>query len=93
MQRVSYREYLAWRERFKQEWNSPSRTDYYLMQIAALVIRMKKGSLDKLKIPFKFKTKGGHEGPYGKDTMTVEQATALAKARWHARLGADEPRR
>lgn len=94
MQRVSYREYLAWRERFKQEWNTPSRTDYYLMQLAALTIRMRKGSLDNLKIPFKFKSRSSQEGSFGKETMTVELATAIAKARWHARLGVDDrPRR
>ena len=85
IRRVSYREYLGWMERFKEEWNSPSRTDYYLMQIAMVLLGTKKGKVDDLKIPFKFKSETHHDV-----TMTAEQATAMAKARWHARLGVDD---
>lgn len=84
MKRVSYREYLVWMERFQGEWNNPSRSDYYLMQIAATQIKMKGEKLDRLKIPFKF------EGRPSTSKMSVETATALAKARWHARLGVSE---
>ena len=84
MKRVRHREYLAWMAKFREEWNEPSRSDYYLMQIAAAMIRMKKGGLDQLKIPFKFK-----EGPTKEEAkMTAETATELAKARWKTRLGA-----
>lgn len=82
--RVRHREYLAWMAKFRDEWNEPSRSDYYLMQIAAAVIRMKKGGLDKLRIPFQFKDAAAKDGP----KMTAETATEIAKARWSTRLAA-----
>lgn len=61
MTRVTHREYLvrlAWLDR---EWNEPSRTDHYLMQIAKYLDAIwrkltKLGELDSYKIPFGRKT-------------------------------------
>lgn len=33
-QRITYREFLAWQRYLDEDWNRPSRTDWYLMQIA-----------------------------------------------------------
>lgn len=38
MQKMSHREYLVWEAHLRQEsWNRPSRSDYYLMKILALL--------------------------------------------------------
>lgn len=81
LSRVTHREYLIWMERFREEWNEPSRTDYYLMQIAATQIMSKKRfSLDKLRI--KFTT----DRP-SRTTTDVQ----MDKARWALRLGIKVP--
>lgn len=43
---MTHRQYLAWREWLAEQWNRPSRTDHYLMQVAAETIRphLKKGA-------------------------------------------------
>ena len=35
MRAMSHREYLTWQAWLRKEWNRPSRTDYYLMQLSA----------------------------------------------------------
>lgn len=60
MKECTHREYRLWMEFFASEWNEPSRTDHYIMQVAAQVrlSNAKEGtevSLDEFKIPFNVK--------------------------------------
>ena len=54
---LTHRQYLAWQRWLDEQWNEPSRSDYYAMQVAAAV--MLKGHeapedfrLSNLRIPF-----------------------------------------
>ena len=52
-------EYLLYQEHFRQEWNNPSRSDYYAMQTAQVVAQKfadkpEKILLQSFKIPFSF---------------------------------------
>lgn len=58
---MTYRQYLVWKAWLKEEWNNPSRSDYYAMSTALRIVQKfnKEASsvkLDDLKIPFGFKT-------------------------------------
>lgn len=43
MERVTYREYMLWQSHFESEFSEPSRTDYYLMQIAQTICAVNAG--------------------------------------------------
>lgn len=65
--RMTLRQLEAWTEWLEEQWNEPSRTDHYLMQIAcevANVLRKKRIPQGKFKIPFKFVPKEGKRGEY-----------------------------
>lgn len=86
MQRNSYREFLIWQQWYKDEMNKPSRSDYYVMQVAASVIRgyAKDASsvhLKNMELEFSF------ESDHAKPKMTKEQAAEMSKARWFAFAG------
>lgn len=71
-----------WSEWFALEQNRPSRSDHYLMNIAAEIRRgnvknPRAVKLDHFKIPFERKRRR---------PMTKEEATAIAKARWGAMI-------
>lgn len=58
MKHISYREYLIWQAHFLAEWDEPSKTDFYLMQVAQLIcqVNAKKGKryrLEQFRIRFK----------------------------------------
>jgi hypothetical protein len=87
LQRTTYRQYLVWEAWLREQWNTPDRHDYYLMQIALRVIqsRLKKGSSlspDSQKIPFREVAAKIAVAP----KQTVEQVTALSKAKWYGFL-------
>lgn len=76
MEKHTYREYLIWMEYLNQELNNPSRTDYYLMQVAQAITSLfkkdKRGiTLDKFVLTFK------PQRPKSK-----EQLAAESKASW-----------
>lgn len=85
MKKLSYREYklrLAWLE---DQWNNPSRTDYYLMRLTAIVgglFSKKKVKLEDQKISFDNSTSRAT-----KPKITKEQASAKSKSRWFGFLG------
>lgn len=39
---TTHRQWLVWREWLRRQWNDPSRTDYYLMQLALILAASKK---------------------------------------------------
>lgn len=82
---VSYREYRVWQEHFKLQDNEPSRSDYYLMQIAGEVHRDYLKNKRKLPPLEKFKIKFTHGG---KPILTDQQKknqTDMVKAVWFIR--------
>lgn len=50
MERVSHREYLLWQQHFQDEWDQPTLTHYYLMQIAQEVSRVLSTNKAKIKL-------------------------------------------
>jgi hypothetical protein len=64
--------WLAW---LQEEQNVPDRTDHYLMQIAALLAKGR--SLEDMRIRFE---------PGAEQRLSVEEASAQAKARSLARM-------
>lgn len=81
MRQVSHREYLAKLSWLDDQWNEPTRSDYYLMQIAQKVVGVlaKQPELDTLKIPFEVAGK--------KKKISKEQATIWSKQRWLGGIG------
>ncbi len=82
--RWSHREFLTRLTWLDDQWNRPSRSDHYLMQIAQRVedvLRTEpvKRKDDYFVIPF---VKKAPPKP-----LTREQAAALSKARWKMMLG------
>ena len=60
MDRVSNREFLSWQEWWKDQWNEPDRHDWYLMQIASTLVKLKSKNPEEIKtswykMPFTFK--------------------------------------
>jgi hypothetical protein len=87
---MTHRQYATWAAWQDAQWNEPGREDHYLMQIAAEVRRGRAKNprqvKDKdLKISFVKIARGEEPGK-----MSKEKATALAKARSLARVGASK---
>lgn len=84
MKRVSHRDYKTWLIWEREQWNEPSRTDHYLMQITQAVYASKSRSstvLDKFKIPFKFlQRRMRHEQDQSNNVQ-------IAKSRWFGITG------
>ncbi len=91
MQQHTNRQYNVWMEWLRQQWNNPSRSDNYLMQIAVEVKRVLSKTPNKIKhdqfeIPFTFKKRKAVSKLVAKE-QTVEQATQRSKSRWFGWLG------
>ena len=84
MEKHTHREYLMWMEWLDAQWNRPSRTDNYLMLIAAEVRRVLSKKPNSIKLSH-FLLKFSKAGAAPK--MTKEQKTAMAKAQWFSWLG------
>jgi len=89
MAKTSHREYLLWMDYLQAEWNQPSRSDYYLMQIAEKVTKAfggnKKWGPGKFKLPFGRKKSAGTAKPLTdlQKKVRMEQS----KARWKSAVG------
>lgn len=77
MKKISERTFQTWKARFRREWNQPSRSDYYMMQVSADIHNLFKGGtqLEDRKIPWNF-------------TITVDQS-AQAKELSEEELNAE----
>ena len=85
MERHTHRELLAWNEWLDEQWNQPTRSDHYLMQIAQEVRRSfakKCPKFSAFKIPFQTPKPAKPVSP-----ETIAQRAAIAKAIWSQRLG------
>jgi len=83
-----YRTLAAWLD---EQWNHPTRSDHYLMQIAQEVRRVlakdkREIKLEHFKLPFKRAEKRAPEDPATKKA----RITAWSKARWFGILGIKE---
>jgi len=81
MQRITHREYLIWMRYLEEQWEKPSRTDNYLMQIAAEVRRVLHSNPRRIKQSHFLLSFNGKE----KKKPTEEEKQRLiaaAKARW-----------
>ena len=84
--KLTYRQFLTWFEWLEMQWNLPTRTDHYLMQIALLLIQAHSADsssvgLDTLKIKF---------SEAKKKTVTAEQRAQHMRnvlAVWVGRVG------
>ncbi len=84
--KTTHREYLTWEHWLQEEWNSPTRSDYYLMQLTQRVMQILRKNpnqvkLEDQKIPFSF---GAKKKPTGSKLKAI---TAMAKAKWKAVMG------
>jgi hypothetical protein len=83
---MTHRQYAAWCRWRGQEWNRPSRTDSYLMQIACEVRRVLSKNPNGVKIKhFELKFGTGEKPQDG--GLTKEQATEASKSLWLSRMG------
>lgn len=88
MQAHTHREYRTWSRWLELEWDKPSRSDWFLMQIAAEIRRVlsKKPKLIQLKHFFLKFTTGKSDKPIEPE-MTKEEATRIAKNKWFGLVG------
>lgn len=78
---MTWRQYKAWQSWLEMQWNQPSRTDHYMMLVAAEERRGNAKNpnavkLSDMKIPFKFGK--GEQRP--KRKFTDEEQTAMEMA-------------
>jgi hypothetical protein len=83
MRSMTQREYEARMAWLDEELNNPSRTDWYLMQIAAEVRKSVVKDPSSVKLPsMKLKS----SSPEPAKPITREEATARSKSRWFGML-------
>jgi len=78
---LTHRQYLAWQAWLNEQWNHPSLSDHYLMQIAAEVRRVLSRKPNEIKLEH-FNLKFGRPEPVDQTSQAE-----LAKAAWATRLG------
>ena len=85
--KISYREYLIWRHWLNKQWSVPSRTDYYLMQIAREIKRVLSANPDNIST-LDFKIAFSDEDEDQKPPPQDPKITAMhAKKLWMSRVG------
>lgn len=83
---VTHRQHRAWLVWSADQWNNPSLTDHYLMQITMVLLRAhfkNTGGARLNGMRLKFTTPSNDHRP----KVTREQAAAWSKMRWCAMLG------
>lgn len=89
LRRTSHRQHLTWLCFLRDELDRPSRSDYYAMQ-TALVVMMTQAkdcpvrSVNELKIPFEAV---GDEDDRPPDPEEIAHAAAISRGRWCAAVG------
>lgn len=79
---MTHRQFITWRYWIEIDWNTPSRSDHYVMQVGQKVERVlhrkpKSVTLDGQKIRF-----AARGGKVANDSDKRAAVTALAKAQW-----------
>lgn len=80
------REYKVWLTHFEEEWQRPSRTDWYLMQIArevACVLSKNPNKIETKTFKLKFEDPDKKPDPKNRDKQ-IEQSKGI----WRALVGA-----
>ena len=77
MEEHTHREYLAWLAYLEDQWNEPTLTDFYLMEIAAEVRRVLSKKPNDIRI-------GQFLLKFGKGSQAQQQPESVeaVKARW-----------
>jgi hypothetical protein len=73
---------MIWEQWLREDWNNPSRADYYIMRLTQIGFCKKGTDLNSLKIPFEFKPEEEHREPWQPRKMSkeeMEQRTRLFK--------------
>jgi hypothetical protein len=76
---LTHREFVTWQAWLDEQWNKPSRTDFYLMRIAYYLLSEPPHDLNQMKIPFEKKSI--------KRRMSKTEATQMAKNKWLPAVG------
>ena len=92
MEETSHLEYRVWMEWLAQQWNKPTLTDHYLMQVAQEVNEgnyRKVRKLESFKLPFGVVEE---EAPKTQAQIEAERAqhTMWSKSIWFGALGISE---
>lgn len=82
MRRVSHREFLGWVAWMNNQWNSPSRSDWYLMELMAVVRRLMHDNPASVQ-PRQFRLRFDDESAESKPGHSVEQS----KSTWMTATG------
>lgn len=77
---VTYRQYLVWMEWLRRQWNEPSRSDHYAMQVGAIQAGEK--DLGKLKLKFGSSNSSAGNAPWVTKAKIAEWEAIAAKAKW-----------
>lgn len=80
---MTHRQFEAWQAWLAEQWNQPSRTDNYLMQIACEVLRTRLKEPGKAEIKH-FRLEFKEKKPPTK--QTAAEVAAEAKARWRGMI-------
>lgn len=88
---LTHRQNLVWQEWRGRQWNEPSLTDHYLMQLSHLLVMVnstKKSTakLDDFRLKFR---RRGEDGVQRSPFKSAEEAAAASKFKWFALLGLD----
>lgn len=91
LEKNTYQQYLLWMEWYRQEFSTPNRTDYYIMQVAREVAQVlgKSVDMDKFKLKFKF-TEMVHktlEEIEAEKKAKKKAITEASKAKWLSAVG------
>lgn len=79
---MTYRQFSVWQDWLDEQWNSPSRSDHYVMQLNATVANMfSKNLLDMKKLVIKFVRSVSRK--------SEADRTLASKQFWAALAGAD----
>ena len=78
---MTHREFLTWQAWIDQQWNRPSRSDYYEMQTACQVARVLAKSPGNIKIEH-FKLPFGEDGTRQQKAEEDKKIAEQAKASW-----------
>jgi hypothetical protein len=79
---MTHRQFVTWQVWLAEQWNNPSRSDYYAMATTTAVERVlakNPGSITLTKQVLKFDAGGGGSSAA---SMSKERAAELSKARW-----------
>lgn len=88
LRKTPYRHFLAWMYKLDVEWNQPSRSDHYLMQLDSNVRRANAKHPRSVKMAdSKLEFQLRHERA---KKLTREAAAKASKSRWCMAVGIDE---